>query len=94
MDGSSPGEQQVQNKALLRPGLEPETSQPQRSALPLDHAGLVSIVVGVGFAPQFSLALTHIDDHVPNTATAFMMSVPMAAVAIGTVVGFPVGNSR
>ena len=28
MDGSSPGEQLVQNNALLRPGLEPETSLP------------------------------------------------------------------
>ena len=44
-DGSIPGEQQVQNKALLRPGLEPETSQPQRSELPLHHARLVVIVV-------------------------------------------------
>ena len=38
MGGSNPGEQRVQVKVLLRPGLEPETSQPQRSALPLDHA--------------------------------------------------------
>ena len=45
MDGSSLGEQQVQNEALLRPGLEPETSQPQRRALPLDHAELGSILV-------------------------------------------------
>ena len=48
MDGSSPGEQQVQNNALLRPGLEPETSQPQRSSLPLDHNGLVVSRIGVG----------------------------------------------
>ena len=47
MDGSSPGEQQVQNKALLPPGLEPETSQPQRSALPLDHTELVMGIVAV-----------------------------------------------
>ena len=43
-DGSIPGEQQVQDEALLRPGLEPKTSQPQRSVLPLDHTGLVPLV--------------------------------------------------
>ena len=35
-----PGKQQVQVNVLIRPGLEPETSQPQRGALPLDHVGL------------------------------------------------------
>ena len=42
-DGSSPGEQQVQNKSLLRPGLDPETSQPQRNSQPLDRTGLVQL---------------------------------------------------
>ena len=37
-DGSIPGEQQVQVKVLIQSGLEPETSQPQRSALSLDAA--------------------------------------------------------
>ena len=46
-DGSIPGEQQVQVKVLIRPGLEPETSQPQRSALPPDHAGLVNLEVEI-----------------------------------------------
>ena len=51
------------------------------------------MVFGVGFAPQFSLALTYIDDHVPKTATAFMMSIPTAFFAIGPVAGFPMSNS-
>ena len=37
MGGSNPGEQRVQFKVLLRPGLELGTSQPQRSALPLSY---------------------------------------------------------
>ena len=53
VDGSSPGEQQVQNKALLRRSLKLETShsqvvscESQRSALPLDHAWLIALLDG------------------------------------------------
>ena len=54
-DGSIPGEQQVQVKVLIRPGLEPETSQPQRSALPLDHAGWLRARVAAGVVRRLPL---------------------------------------
>ena len=69
MGGSNPGEQQVQVKVLIRPGLEPETSQPQRSALPLDHAGLVRVFrPRIGRSPRtrpylFLLRLSYVPDY-------------------------------
>ena len=60
MDGRISGEQQVQVKVLIRPGLEPETSQPQRSALPLDHAGLVVVEVAVVVASRLGTLLRRV----------------------------------
>ena len=47
-DGSSAGEQQIQNKALIQLCLEPEISPPQCSTLPLGRTELVGEMVGDG----------------------------------------------
>jgi MFS family permease len=51
-----------------------------------------STIYGVGNAPQYSVALTHIDDHVEKTASPFLMSIPLACYSIGPTIGFMIAG--
>ena len=55
---------------------------------------LFLFLYGGGFCPQFSIALTHIDDHVPASASAFMLSLPTASFFLGPIPGFALGIER
>jgi MFS family permease len=60
--------------------------------MPFILYALWSMFFGVGFAPQFSVALTHIDDHVEKTASPFFMSIPLACFSIGPTIGFMIAG--